>query len=81
MGSSSATDLLDPVARRERVDADLAAMTGLRPRLEGFAPFRLDLEARLDGCVPPLMVSPIPNREARRRLGIYFDAEEVIRFL
>lgn len=40
-----------------------------------------DLEADLERVVPPLYVSSAPNRELRRRYGIYFDAEEVRRVL
>lgn len=77
---SSAPDLLDPVARRARVEADLTAMPGLRAMLEEIRLYP-SLDAELDRCVPPLYVSPVPNREARRRHGIYFDPAEVARFL
>lgn len=77
---SSAPDLLDPVARRARVERDLDAMPGLRAMLVELGLYA-DLEAELDRCVPPLYVSPVPNREARRRHGIYFDPGEVRRFL
>ena len=77
---SSAPDLLDPVARRARVEADLDAMPGLRAMLEELRLYP-SLDAELDRAVPPLFVSPVPNRETRRRHGIYFDPAEVRRFL
>lgn len=55
-------------------------MSGLRRVLEEIALYP-DLDAEIDRCVPPLYVSPIPNRETRRRHGIYFDPEEVRRVL
>lgn len=77
---SSVLDLLDPVARRARVEADLDAMPGLRAALVEIRLYP-DLDAELDRCIPPLHVSPVPNRETRRRHGLYFDPEEVVRFL
>lgn len=79
--STSTSDaLLDPEARLARVRADLAAMPGLEELLD-----RLNLwgplEDELGSVVPPLYVSPIPNRAERRRHGIYFDPREVGRFL
>ncbi len=82
MTSSSARSaaLLDPVERRARVDADLARMPGLREKLEELELWP-DLEAELDRCVPPLHLTPWPSRELRRKHGIYFDPDEVARFL
>ena len=77
---SSVLDLLDPVARRARVEADLDAMPGLRAALLEIRLYP-DLDAELDRCIPPLHVSPVPNRETRRRHGLYFDPAEVARFL
>jgi len=73
-------DLLDVEARRARVRADLGRMEGLREKLEELGLWA-DLEAELDRCIPPLHATPFPNRELRRRHGIYFDPEEVARFL
>lgn len=55
-------------------------MPGLRAALEEIRLYA-DLEGELDRCIPPLHVSPVPNRETRRRHGVYFDPEEVKRFL
>lgn len=77
---SSEPDLLDRVARRARVVDDLEAMPGLRRVLEDLRLYP-DLEAEIDRCVPPLHVSPIPNRKTRRANGIYFDSAEVERVL
>lgn len=55
-------------------------MPGLRAKLEELRLWP-DLDAELERCVPPLYVSPIPNRATRRKHGIYFDPEEVARFL
>lgn len=78
--SAPVDELLDPVARRARVEADLAAMPGLRAALEGMELWP-DFEAELDRCIPPLHVSPVPNRKIRRAHGIYFDPAEVVRVL
>jgi phage terminase large subunit-like protein len=78
--SGRSSVLLDPVERRARVVADLEAMPGLRAALEELD-FYPDLEAELDRCIPPMHVSPVPNRELRRKLGIRFDPDEVKRFL
>jgi len=72
--------LLDAGERRARVEADLDAMPGLREKLVDLGLFA-DLDAEVGRCVPPLYVSPVPNRDVRRRAGIYFDPEEVARFL
>lgn len=40
-----------------------------------------DLVAELDRCIPPLHVSPVPNRATRRQHGIRFSPEEVRRVL
>ena len=78
--SGRSSVLLDPVERRARVVADLEAMPGLRAALEELELYP-DLEAELDRCVPPMHVSPVPNRELRRKHGIRFDPDEVKRFL
>lgn len=72
--------LLDPAERRARVVADLEAMPGLREALEELELYP-DLEAEIDRCVPPLHVSPVPNRAIRRKLKIRFDPAEVKRLL
>ena len=78
--SGRSSVLLDPVERRARVVDDLEAMPGLRSALEELELYP-DLEAELDRCVPPMHVSPVPNRELRRKHGIRFDPDEVVRFL
>lgn len=78
--SPSALALLDPVERRARVDRDLAAMPGLRDLLEDLG-FWGDLDVELDAVIPPLYVSPVPNRAERRRHGIVFSVAEVRRVL
>lgn len=40
-----------------------------------------DLEAELDRCVPPKFASPHPSRTSQLLDGVYFDPEEVRRFL
>ena len=70
--------ILDTEFRRVRVERDLDRLPGLRVVLERLG---YDVEAELDRCVPPLYVSPLPNRSARREHGIYFDPNEVERFL
>ncbi len=85
----SRVDPLDVEARRARVRADLDGMRGrdadgkvvtLRAVLEELG-YWTDLEAELDETIPPLYVSAFPNRELRRRHGIYFDPAEVRRVL
>lgn len=73
-------ELLDSGARLERVRRDLAAMPGLEELLEDLN-YWGPIEAELAFVVPPLHVSPLPNRAERRRHGIYFDPAEVERFL
>lgn len=77
---SGPSAFLDRDLRRARVEADLAAMPGLREELEGLELWP-DLEAEIARCVPPLMVSPVPSREVRRRFGVHFSPAEVGRFL
>lgn len=87
--TSAEVAFLDPELRRARVVRDLEAMAGLREMLLELSfrdhgqevPYYEDLELELDRAIPPLYVSPIPNRETRRKLGIYFDPAEVRRFL
>lgn len=55
-------------------------MVGLRELLEELELYP-DLDAEIDRCVPPLHVSPVPNRKLRRKLGIRFSPEEVERVL
>ena len=72
--------ILDLEERRARVLEDLGRVEGLREKLEELDLWA-DLEAEIARCVPPLHLTPWPNRELRRRHGIYFDPEEVARFL
>lgn len=78
--SARSQAILDPAERRTRVLEDLEKMPGLREKLEELELWP-DLEAELDRAVPPLFLTPFPNRELRRKHGIYFDPEEVARFL
>ncbi len=55
-------------------------MPGLRELLEELALWP-SLDEELDRCRPPLLASPHPSRELRRRHGLYFDTAEVRRFL
>lgn len=55
-------------------------MPGLRAALEEIELYA-NLGHELGRCIPPLHVSPVPNRETRRKNGIYFDPREVVRFL
>lgn len=73
-------ELVDVEWRRARVEADLAALPGLRAALVELKLYG-DVEAELGRCVPPMYVSPVPPRDIRRRHGIYFDVREVARFL
>lgn len=77
---AEAEELLDPVLRRLRVVDDLSKMPGLEELLLDLELWP-DFDAELDRCVPPLYVSPVPNRETRRAHAIYFDPGEVARFL
>ena len=70
--------ILDEEFRRVRVVRDLDRLPGLRVVLERLG---YDVDAEVDRCIPPLYVSPIPNRKARREHGIEFDPNEVERFL
>jgi phage terminase large subunit-like protein len=72
--------ILDPAERRARVEADMAAMPGLRKAIEGMGLYA-DLDAEIGRCIPPMYVSPVPNRECRRRYGIFFSTDEVVRLL
>lgn len=78
--SADVDELLDAGLRLERVRRDLAAMPGLEELLEDLN-YWGPIEAELAFVVPPLHVSPVPNRAERRRHGIYFDPAEVKRFL
>ena len=70
--------ILDAEFRRVRVERDLDRLPGLRVVLERLG---YDVHAEIDRCVPPLYVSPLPNRQARRDHGIVFDPNEVERIL
>jgi phage terminase large subunit-like protein len=58
----------------------LKALPGLRALLLELDLWA-DLEAELADCMPPRYSSPVPNRQQRRAAGIYFDIEEVRRYL
>ncbi|MGH9004621.1 MAG: hypothetical protein ACRDYV_15965 [Acidimicrobiia bacterium] len=73
-------ELVDVEWRRARVEADLAALPGLRAALVELNLY-CDVDAEIGRCVPPMYVSPQPPRDIRRRYGIYFDVREVARFV
>lgn len=58
----------------------LAELPGLRELLVELHYYG-DVDAELAACVPPLIYSPTPSRALRRKLGVYFDVDEVRRYL
>lgn len=79
--TSKASWVTDPVEREALVRADLKRYHGLTQLLEELELYPEGLDRAIAQCRPPLHVSPPPSRKARRELGLYFDVEEVRRFL